>query len=290
MTCRAGPASVGLSGSAAPLAVNKSPSAAFKRIGSVYYRLCRSSSAFNLHSPRHRLHVVGVLSVRVYSASLGIPGSMQGSCQVWYNGLGVRAVSFSNPKQMTPSMRRPSKRPRKPHSVVSPASLPLPDQGEASSAPASELSPKKDVIKPGGDAHKKALKAAAMRLAGHGSEAIAAALEMTVGSLRNLMYRAGRQGLIDWDSPKEELEGVLWPAALQNMKAFLDDEKNPDRQERATFKVHDGMVKALYADRGGDPAQMVTMIGIKIEPVPGAAPVRAGMIGGAPAYVDGETV
>lgn len=189
-------------------------------------------------------------------------------------------------------MRRPSKRPRKSPAVVSPASLPLPDQGEASSAPASEVSPKRDrtVLKVGGESHKKALKALAMRRLGHENAAIAAALELTVPSLNNLMYLAGKQGLIDFDSPKEELEGALWPAAIQNMKEFLDDKGNPDRQERATFKVHDGMVKALYAERGGDPAQMVTMIGIKIEPVANATPVRAGMIGGEPAYTDGETV
>lgn len=143
-------------------------------------------------------------------------------------------------------------------------------------------------IKPGGKQHKQAIQAIAMKIAGADQTTIAKALNTTPGTVATILYRAGKAGLIDYGTAKEELEGKLWPKALQNMDAFLEDKDNPDRQERATFKTLDSMTKALYADKGGDPAQMVTMIGIKIEPVANASPVRAEMIGGVPAYAEGE--
>jgi hypothetical protein len=151
-------------------------------------------------------------------------------------------------------------------------------------------------VKKGSTIHRNALKIMAMRMTGIKDKVIAEQLKISVQSVRNYVHQCLKSGLIqpDWLTAKEQLEDILLPLALENIKDAMYDDT---RDKKTGFKVR--QVTGLEIAKGtlfkdfDKAAEATASNAIQINVVMPPGPeqtVREGAIAGIPAYMDGEEV
>ena len=131
----------------------------------------------------------------------------------------------------------------------------------------------------------------AMRIAGMEDEEIAKSLGISPKSIGPYVYRAGKNGWLNIDNPKERIEYSVMHKAVSNLEAMLVDDTlatNKTVKHETTMKLLEGTVFKQF----GEPAvanTQQTMVAIKIEMPTGPAQlIREDTTGGRPAYVDAE--
>lgn len=205
------------------------------------------------------------------------------------------------PKKLKRSAKRvPARKPRaeKPTGTAeaSPAHLPLQASAEASLTPIVAAKPPakpRDRTKLPSNSlvRQKVLAIIAGRVAGKSTEDIAAELNITEGSVRQYMWLAGRNGWLKKQAvdPKDRLEFEIAHKVVRNLDEMLDSDDEA-RRDHATIKTAEGMLFKQFAD-AASATPPVTMIGVRVEVVPGAnTQIREGTTGGAGHFVEGETV
>lgn len=138
-----------------------------------------------------------------------------------------------------------------------------------------------------------ALQIIAMRIAGMEDAEIAKALDISEKSISPYVYRAGKNGWLDLDNPKERMQFQVVHKAVRNIDAALD---NNDSVLASGMKVKDAVAlkvaemtigKQFDQQQTGPTAQ--TIVAIRIEMPPGAPQsMREDTTGGLPAYVDAD--
>lgn len=136
-------------------------------------------------------------------------------------------------------------------------------------------------------------KVAAMRIAGADDETIATTLGLAKQTVHNVIYKAARNGWMNFDDPKDVIDYQLIPKAIRVMDEGLADET---RNEKTGVQVRQLIAMKIGADtifkRYDTPTgnqNHQTMIGIRIEMPTGPAPaVREGTTAGTPAYIEAE--
>lgn len=135
----------------------------------------------------------------------------------------------------------------------------------------------------------KVLAIIALRVQGKDSEQIAEALDITPASVRQYMWLAGKNGWLSKKAvdPTDRLQYEIAHKVVRNLDEMLDS-GDESRRDLATIKVAEGTLFKQMQD-SAQQAPPVTMIGVRVEVVPGAATaVREGTTGGAGHYIDGE--
>lgn len=138
-----------------------------------------------------------------------------------------------------------------------------------------------------------ALKIVTMRAAGLSDEEIAKGLGIAKSTLYSYVYKAGKNGWLDFDDPKDQLEYQLMHKVVRNLDQALDDEyRNEKTGEQVKTRVALEMAAgALYPKLAGA-AQVTTgpaLVGIKIQIVGGdPGTMREGTIMGGADYIDVE--
>jgi hypothetical protein len=144
-------------------------------------------------------------------------------------------------------------------------------------------------IADGSDRHARALQIVAMRGDGQTDDEIALALGVKKSTLQTTLYRAGRNGLLDFDSYKDRVEFQLIPKIVARLERELDSEVPAKEMSTGThiaLKVFEHTVAKTY-DQQAQAAAPTAIVGIKIEMVGGApTPMREGTSMGTNTYVD----
>lgn len=138
-----------------------------------------------------------------------------------------------------------------------------------------------------------ALKIMAMRLSGLEDKEIGTVLGLNQQTIYNYMYRAGKNGYLDYYNAEDAIAYGLMPKVIQNLHDGLDDDVRNDNtglmvKTLVAMKIAEGTVFKKYdtANRAEAP---LMMIGVKIEMPEGAVPqAREGTTGGTPAYVEAD--
>lgn len=136
-------------------------------------------------------------------------------------------------------------------------------------------------------------KIATMQAAGLPNEEIATALGIAARSIRGMMYRAGRNGWLEFDDPKNHLEYQILPKALRNLHDAMDSTAvlNTGMLERnaLSLKIVEGTLYPQFANQVVASAGP-TLVGVKVEIVGGGdrPQVREGTIMGNSTYVDAK--
>lgn len=130
----------------------------------------------------------------------------------------------------------------------------------------------------------------AMRVAGIEDEQIAKELGLTIGSLRNYIYLAGKNGWLTAESiqnPVEQIEYTLLHKVVRNLDQYLDS-SIPSERQAVTEKLFDATLAKHWAPvAAAGPAQ--TLVAIRIEqPAGPPQQIREGTIQGLSAWSEGE--
>ena len=127
-------------------------------------------------------------------------------------------------------------------------------------------------------------------VAGMSKEDIGTALGISPNSIAGYLYKAGKNGWLDFDRPKDNLEYTLMHKVIRNLDESLDStnvlQTGQAERTATALKIAEG---ALYPKLTAEaPQQASTIVGIKIHMVEGQqAEVRAGTVMGANTYIDG---
>jgi hypothetical protein len=148
-------------------------------------------------------------------------------------------------------------------------------------------------IADGSDRHARALQIVAMRGDGQTDDEIALALGVKKSTLQTTLYRAGRNGLLDFDSYKDRVEFQLIPKIVARLERELDSEVPAKEMSTGThiaLKVFEHTVAKTY-DQTAPVAVQQNLMGIKIQIVGGeATQIREGTEMGTSTYIDSEPV
>jgi hypothetical protein len=135
----------------------------------------------------------------------------------------------------------------------------------------------------------------AMRLAGMEDEEIAHDLGISPKSIRPYVYRAGKNGWLNLDSPRERLEIAIANKAVDKLEEMLGDDRVLSRGEKIIS--HEAAIETLKGTvfkTFGEPVpqqQAQTVVAVKIEMPEGAVQtIREDTTGGTPAYVGDDHV
>ncbi len=145
---------------------------------------------------------------------------------------------------------------------------------------------------PDSDVRVKALKIQAMRMQGIDDDAIARALDISPKSISPYLYRAGRNGWLAEDDPKNRLEYQVLHKVVRNLDEGLDStatlQTGMPVKTAVALKVAEGTL--FQKANVGGPTVVQTAISIKIEGAPAgaAATFDTSDLGGTPAFVEGE--
>jgi hypothetical protein len=175
--------------------------------------------------------------------------------------------------------------------------LSLPPAADADTAPVASVAPSTEVDKsaswylpPNSVIREKAIKIVAMRAGGFKPSEIAAALNIKESNIRPYVWRASKNGWIDFDDPADSLEFRLLPKVMKNLDEALDDHT---RHMTSGVKVKDALSVEIAKgtifkrfDQGVGVAPQ-TIVAVKIEMPEGPRPqVRDGNeVGGVPAHI-----
>jgi predicted transcriptional regulator len=144
---------------------------------------------------------------------------------------------------------------------------------------------------------KKAVAIMAMRANGYTDDEIAKELHLKKATLHVYLHRAVRSGFLMnkegsmFSDPADRLQYELANKAVDNLKDMLDSNEILHRGDKsvrmeATKLVAEGVLFKRF-DQVKEAAQPVNVLQIKIEGTHGNIDVSAG---GAPGYIDGETI
>lgn len=138
-----------------------------------------------------------------------------------------------------------------------------------------------------------AVKIVTMRSAGMGEDEIAKALGLSRSTLAGYVYKAGRNGYLTFDDPKDQLEYQVLHKVVRNLDQALDSERTlmngmPVRTHVA-LKVGEGTLFKRFGEPTTSQVSAVVAIRIEMPSADGTAPaqIREGTTGGAPAFLEG---
>ena len=159
------------------------------------------------------------------------------------------------------------------------------------------VAPKKPFWQVGKDSkqYEQAMKILAMRTAGLDDKAIADAMGLSMQTVWNYSYIAGKNGWsTDFANAKDQIEFGIMPKVVRELEAGLDDRtrhvtSGMTVSQQMALKIAEGTVFKKFEQVGGDGTVVNNIIGIKIQTVPGAVTeMRVESGGDTPAYCDGE--
>lgn len=135
-----------------------------------------------------------------------------------------------------------------------------------------------------------ALKIVAMRAAGITDDQIAVALKLSKQTISGYLYKAGKNGWLNFDDPKDSLEYQVLHKVVRNLDELLDSADEKTKQE-VTLKTAEGtLFKKFGVDSNANQAPQ-TIVGVKVEIVGGTTQtVREGTVMGSGKYLDAEPV
>lgn len=125
-----------------------------------------------------------------------------------------------------------------------------------------------------------AMKIIALRLGGLSDDQIAEHLGISRKSIGPYIYKAGKNGWLDYGSSREAIENGLAHKVIRNLNAFLDDMSDNDSRREVTLEVAKG---TIFKEFGAELAAAIapsTAISIRIEQPSIQQPIREGTIGG----------
>lgn len=139
------------------------------------------------------------------------------------------------------------------------------------------------------------MKILAMRVAGIDDKTIAETLKLSMQTIWNYCYIAGKNNWADtFANAKDQIEFAIMPKVVRELEAGLDDQTRhvtsgmPVAKQMA-LAIAAGTVFKKFDQAVGSDRPISNVIAIRIEHAPGAAvEVREENIGGIPAYQDGE--
>jgi len=138
----------------------------------------------------------------------------------------------------------------------------------------------------------KALKIAAMELAGIDRDQIATVLGMARCTVTDYLYKAGRNGWLDHDDPRKALEYQLLPQAVrelhEGMKSNAILATGMKERTAVALKVADGALYPRVDTAAVSPS--TSIVGIKIEVLGGTPQMREGTMAGGSQYLEAESV
>ena len=133
----------------------------------------------------------------------------------------------------------------------------------------------------------------AMRLAGMEDAEIAKGLDISPKSISGYIYRAGKNGWLNLDAPRERLEYQMTNKALDNLDAMLEDERMlpPGAKivkHEATHRLLEGTLYKQFSEPAPQQIQQ-TVVAVRVEMPSGPAPsIREDTTGGTPAFMEGD--
>jgi len=131
----------------------------------------------------------------------------------------------------------------------------------------------------------------AMRLAGMEDGEIAKGLDISPKSISGYIYRAGKNGWLNLDAPRERLEYQMTNRALDNLEEMLEDNTALPPgvkivKHEATHRLLEGTLYKQFSEPVQQQVQQ-TVVAVKIEMPAGPTPaVRDDTTGGTPAFLD----
>lgn len=179
-------------------------------------------------------------------------------------------------------------------------SLPLATEPAASTAPPPmqetcqiEELPKNLRLKDDSKIARTAIKIVALRAGGLTDAEIAKALGLAESTIRPYLYKAGKNGFLDFDDPKDQLEYQMLHKVVKNLNEGLEDNavhatSGMKVKTQVALKVAEMTLAKRFAEPTG-PTQAQTIVAIRME-IPAGPPtlIREGTTGGTPAYLDLE--
>lgn len=90
---------------------------------------------------------------------------------------------------------------------------------------------------------------------------MAAKLGMNASALHQMLYRAGKRGLVNFDEPLDKLRYEALPLVAENLIDLLKE-----KDKTTTIEVFKGTLARQYQAEVGATENQITMLGIKIEP------------------------
>jgi hypothetical protein len=144
--------------------------------------------------------------------------------------------------------------------------------------------------------YEQAMKILALRATGLDDKAIADAMGLSMQTVWNYCYVAGKNGWgEDFQNAKDQIEFRIMPKVVRELEAGLDDRHRNEKTglqvaTAVALKVAE-MTIAKRFEQTSSAQPISNVIAIRIENVGGGnVEVREGNIGGTPAYADGDTV
>ena len=144
--------------------------------------------------------------------------------------------------------------------------------------------------------YEQAMKILALRATGLDDKAIADAMGLSMQTVWNYCYTAGKNGwATDFQNAKDQIEFGIMPKVVRELEAGLGDNARHQTSGMAVrtavaLKIAEGTIFKKF-EQVADHQQISNVIAIRIEHAPGALlEMRAGSGGGTPAYSEGEVV
>lgn len=195
--------------------------------------------------------------------------------------------------------KKPARRSKRRTTVarVSPASLPPQGPDVATGASVASVVPvKKAFWDVGKDSvvYAQAQKILALRATGIDDKAIADAMDLSLQTVHNYCYIAGKNGwLTEFANAKDQIEFGIMPKVVRELEAGLDDTARHVTSQmkvstQVALKIAEGTLFKKF-EQASDGQPISNVIAIRIDQAPGTVmEMRAGSGGGTPAYVEGE--
>lgn len=133
-----------------------------------------------------------------------------------------------------------------------------------------------------------------MRVAGLTDAEIARGLDMSEKTIAPYLYKAGKNGWLKSEDPRDLLEYQMMHKVVQRLDEALDDDTRAYAsgmpvKTTVALKVAEGtMFKKISGEGEAKPPSVAIAIQIQGMPMAGAPNVDASQVGGTPIYVDGE--
>lgn len=173
---------------------------------------------------------------------------------------------------------------------------PVPSAGSTPAAVTPPPTPPKQRwigLPPNSKIRAKAAAICAMKIQGHDNDTIATQLGLSVRSLRQYLWIAGKNGWLKTDDPHEYAESVIIHKVVKGLEELVDA-RDKDGLPRQSVIMESAAGLGIFKDHSKQdaaPVQQANVLTINVvmpDGVPSA--VRPGTGGGVPSYVEGETV
>ena len=147
---------------------------------------------------------------------------------------------------------------------------------------------------PDSDVRETCAKMTALQLAGMTDQEIADYLGLGLQTIRSYRYLAGKNGWMEFNTPREAIEFGLMPKVIRNLNAALDDRYRNETTgltvgTTVALKIAEGVTFKEFGQADGTGAALPqTAISIRIEQPANPMPLRAGTIGGQAPIIEVE--